>query len=121
MEPTLWSDKSSLPDTIKQMDNQILQSQDMGNHAEAATWSGHTGPWTYTGGITPSTVLPQSTHLFSTPPFKDNVNVFCTHKMFSPMVDRDMVELEAKRQASAQSTTGTVIFGANKKKRNNVT
>ena len=33
------------------------------------------------------------------------------------MVDRDTVELEAKRQASAQSTTGTVTLGANKKKK----
>ena len=35
------------------------------------------------------------------------------------MVDRDMVELEAKGQASAQSTTGTVTYGANKKKKKN--
>ena len=32
------------------------------------------------------------------------------------MVDRDSVELEVKGQASAQSTTGTVTCGANKKK-----
>ena len=32
------------------------------------------------------------------------------------MVDRDSVELEAKGQASAQRTTGTVTCGANKKK-----
>ena len=31
------------------------------------------------------------------------------------MVDRDSVELEAKGQASAQSTTGTMTCGANKK------
>ena len=94
----------------------------MGNHAEAATWSGHTGPWTCTGGITPSTVLPQSTHLLSTPPFKVKVKVkvFCTHKAFSPVVDRDAVELEAKGQASAQSTTGTVTCGVNKKEKNKV-
>ena len=35
------------------------------------------------------------------------------------MVDRDVVELEAKGQASAQSTTGTVTLGANKKKEKN--
>ena len=27
MEPTLWSDKSSLPDTIKQMDNQACKAR----------------------------------------------------------------------------------------------
>ena len=64
-----------------------LQSQDTGNHAEAATWSGHTGPWTCTGGITPSTILPQSTHLL-TPHLRKRLK-FCTHKTFSPMVDRD--------------------------------
>ena len=37
--------------------------------------------------------------------------------MFSPMVDRDTVELEVKGHASAQSTTGTVTYGANKKKK----
>ena len=37
------------------------------------------------------------------------------------MVDRDSVELEAKGQASAQSTTGTVTCGANKRKKNKVT
>ena len=31
------------------------------------------------------------------------------------MADRETVELEAKGQASAQSTTGTVTCGANKK------
>ena len=49
------------------------------------------------------------------PPFKVKVKVFYTHKVFSPMVDRDSVELEAKGQASAQSTTGTVTCVANKK------
>ena len=42
---------------------------------------------------------------------------FYTHKTFSPVVDRDSVELEAKEQASAQSTTGTVTCGANKRKK----
>ena len=35
--------------------------------------------------------------------------------MFSPVVDRDLVELKAKGQASAQSTTGTMTCGAHKK------
>ena len=49
------------------------------------------------------------------PPFKLKVKIFYTHKAFSPVVDRDAVELEAKVQASAQSTTGTVTCRANKK------
>ena len=35
------------------------------------------------------------------------------------MVDKDSVELEAQGQASAQSTTGTVTCGANKKEKKN--
>ena len=50
------------------------------------------------------------------PHLRLRLKVFYTHKMFSPVVDRDAVELEAKGQASAQSTTGTVTCGANKKK-----
>ena len=69
---------SSLQDTIEQVDNPNLQSQDTGNHAEAATWSGHTGPWMCTGGITPSTVLPQSTHLLTPPPFEEKVRILYT-------------------------------------------
>ena len=89
----------------------------MGNHAEAATWSGHTGPWTCTGGITPSTILPQSTHLLTPPPFKDKVKIFVHIKCSVPWWTGTAVELEAKGQASAQSTTGTVTLGANKKKK----
>ena len=42
----------------------------MGNHAEAATWSGRTGPWTYTGWhhhMTPSS--PQSPFSSSPQPY----------------------------------------------------
>ena len=51
------------------------------------------------------------------PPFKVKVKGFYTHKTFSPVVDRDSVELEAKGQASFQSTTGTVTCRANKRKK----
>ena len=91
----------------------------MGNHAEAATWSGHTGPWTCTGGITPNTILPQSTHLLTPPPppFEEKVKIFVHIKRSVPWWTGTAVELEAKGQASAQSTTGTVTLGANKKKK----
>ena len=75
MEPTYWG---LLPTGHHWTGGQPnLQSQDTGNHAEAATWSGHTGPWTCTGGITPSTVLPQSTHLLI-PPFEEKVGILYT-------------------------------------------
>ena len=34
--------------------------------------------------------------------------------MFGPVVDKDLVELKAKGQASAQGTTGTMTCGAHK-------
>ena len=82
-------DDSSLPDTIEQVDNQTCKARTRVTHAEAATWSGHTGPWTCTGGITPSTVLPQSTHLLTPLPHLRKRLEFCTHETFSPVVDRD--------------------------------
>ena len=94
-----------------------LQSQDMGNHAEAATWSGHTGPWSCTGGITPSTVLPQSTHLLTPPHLRKRLEIFVHIRCSVLWWTGTAVELEAKGQASAQSTTGTMTLGANKKKR----
>ena len=67
----------------KQMDNQ-LQSQDTGNHAEAATWSGHTGPWTCTDWHCPVTPSSPNHPLFIPP------TLFlgkCTQQtVFSPVV-----------------------------------
>ena len=88
----------------------------MGNHAEAATWSGHTGLWTCTGGITPCTILPQSTHLL-TPHLRKRLKIFLHIKRSVQWWTGTVVGLEAKRQVSAQSTTGTVTLGANKKKK----
>ena len=107
---------SSLPDTIEQANNQTCKARTLDNHAEAATWSGHTGPWTCTGGITPSTILPQSTHLLTPPHLRIRLRFFVHIKCSVPWWTGTAVELEAKGQASAQSTTGTVALGANKKK-----
>ena len=49
--------------------------------------------------------------------FKDKVEVFVHIKHSVPWWAGTAVELEAKGQASAQSTTGTVTLGANKKKK----
>ena len=51
------------------------------------------------------------------PPFEEKVKIFVHIKRSVPWWTGTAVELEAKGQASAQSTTGTVTLGANKKKK----
>ena len=53
---------------------------------------------------------------FAHPPFEEKVGNFVHMKRPVPLWTGTVVELEAKGQASAQSTTGTVTLGANKKK-----
>ena len=53
---------------------------------------------------------------FAHPPrFEEKVGVFVHIRCSVPWWTGTAVELEAKGQASAQSTTGTVTCGANKK------
>ena len=56
------------------------------------------------------------------PPFEEKVKFFffVRIKRSVPCRTGTVVELEAKGQASAQSTTGTVTLGANKKKRKKI-
>ena len=53
----------------------------------------------------------------SPPTFEEEVKIFVHIKRSVPWWTGTAVELEAKGQASAQSTTGTVTLGADKKKR----
>ena len=66
---------SSLPDTIKQVDNQTCIARTRATmqrllHGLDTQVLGHVQV-----ASPPSTILPQSTHLF-TPPFKDKVKIF---------------------------------------------
>ena len=118
MEPTLWSDKSSLPDTTKQLDNQTCKARTRVTmqrllHGLGTQVLGHVQVASPQAPFFPKVPICSP----PPPPFKVKVKGFYTHKTFSPVVDRDSVELEAKGQASAQSTTGTVTCGANKRKK----
>ena len=53
------------------------------------------------------------------PPFEEKVGNFVHMKRSVLWWTGTAVELEAKGQASAQSTTGTVTLGANKKRKKN--
>ena len=115
MEPTLWSDKSSLPDTIKQMDNQTCKARTRATmqrllHGLGAQILGHVQVASPQAPFFPK-------YPFAHPPFEEKVKIFVHIKRSVPWWTGTAVELEAKGQASAQSTTGTVTLGANKKKK----
>ena len=79
---------SSLPDTIEQVDNQTCKARTRVTMQRLLHGLGTQGPRTCTGGITPSTVLPQSTHLLIPPHLRKRLE-FCTYETSSPVVDRD--------------------------------
>ena len=108
---------SSLPDTIKQMDNQACKARTRATmqrllHGLDTQVLGHIQV------ASPHLPFFPKVPFCSTPlPFKDKVQIFVHMKHSVPWWTGTAVELEAKGQASAQSTTGTVTLGANKKKR----
>ena len=114
MEPTLWSDKSSLLDTIKQVDNQTCKARTQATmqrllHGLDTQVLGHVQV------ASPQAPFFPKVPICSAPQFK--VKIFVHIKCSVPWWTGTAVELEAKGQASAQSTTGTVTLGAKKKKK----
>ena len=107
---------SSLPDTIEQVDNQTCKARTRATMQRLL----HDLDTQVLGHIQVASpqapFFPQSTHLL-TPPFGEKVKIFVHIKRSVPWWTGTAVELEAKGQASAQSTTGTVTLGANKKKK----
>ena len=108
---------SSLPDTIKQMDNQTCKERTRATmqrllHGLDTQVLGHVQV------ASPQVPFFPKVPILLTPlPFKDKVEIFVHIKHSVPWWTGSAVELEAKGQASAQGTTGTVTLGANKKKR----
>ena len=114
MEPTLCSDKSSLPDTFKQVDHQTCKARTWATmqrllHGLDTQVLGHVQV------ASPQAPFFPKYPFAHPPPFKDKVEVFVHIKCSVLWWTGTAVELEAKGQASAQSTTGTL--GANKKKK----
>ena len=93
---------SSLPDTIEQVDNQTCKARTRVTMQRLLHGLGTQVPGHVQVASPSSTVLPQSTHLLTPPPHL-----------------RKRLKFLAKGQASAQSTTGTVTLGANRKRKKN--
>ena len=109
---------SSLPDTIKQVDNQTCKARTRATmqrllHGLDTQVLGHVQVASPQAPFFPKVPI-----CLPPPPFKDKVKVFVHIKCSVLCWTGTVVWLEAKGQASAQSTTGTVTLGANKKKKN---
>ena len=109
---------SSLPDTIKQVDNQTCKARTWATmqrllHGLDTQVLGHVQVASPQAPFFPKVPICSP----PPPPFKDKVKIFVHIKCSVQWWTGTAVELEAKGQASAQSTTGTVTFGANKKKK----
>ena len=108
---------SSLPDTIEQVDNQTCKARTQATmqrllHGLDTQVLGHVQV------ASPQAPFFPKVPICSPPlPFEEKVKIFVHIKHSVPWWTGTAVELEAKGQASAQSTTGTVTLGANKKKK----
>ena len=107
---------SSLPDTIEQVDNQTCKARTLATmqrllHGLGAQILGHVQV------ASPHVPFFPKVPICSPPPIKGKVKIFVHIKRSVPWWTGTAVELEAKGQASAQSTTGTVTLGAKKKKK----
>ena len=107
---------SSLPDTIEQVDNQTCKARTWATmqrllHGLDTQILGHVQV------ASPQAPFFPKVPICSPPPFEEKVKIFVHIKRSVPWWTGTAVELEAKGQASAQSTTGTVTLRANKKKK----
>ena len=109
---------SSLPDTIKQVDNQTCKARTRVTMQRLLHGLGTQVP----GHV--QVASPQAPFFLKVPicsplppPFEEKVGIFVHIRCSVPWWTGTAVELEAKGQASAQSTTGTVTLEAKKKKK----
>ena len=109
---------SSLPDTIEQVDNQTCKARTRVTMQRLLHGLGTQVPG-HVQVASPQAPFFPKVPICSPPPFEEKVGNFVHIKRSVPWWTGTAVELEAKGQASAQSTTGTVTLGANKKNRVN--
>ena len=119
MEPTLSSDKSSLPDTIKQMDNQTCKARTRATmqrllHGLGTQVLGHVQV------ASPQAPFFPKVPICWPPPFEEKVKIFCTHKTFSPVVDRDSGWAGGKGASLSPKYHRECDIGANKKKKKKI-
>ena len=108
---------SSLPDTIEQVDNQTCKARTRVTmqrllHGLGTQVLGHVQVASPQAPFFPKVPI-----CSPPPPFEEKVRNFVHIKCSVPWWTGTAVELEAKGQASAQSTTGTVTLGAKRKKK----
>ena len=107
---------SSLPDTIEQVDNQTCKARTRVTMQRLLHGLGTQVPG-HVQVASPQAPFFPKVPICSPPPFEKKVKVFVHMKRSVLWWTGTAVELEAKGQASAQSTTGTVTLGAQKKKK----
>ena len=107
---------SSLPDTIEQVDNQTCKARTRVTMQRLLHGLGTQVPG-HVQVASPQAPFFPKVPILLTPPFEEKVKIVVHIKRSVPWWTGTAVELEAKGQASAQSTTGTVTLGANKKKK----
>ena len=108
---------SSLPNTIEQVDNQTCKAKSRVTMQRLLHGLGTQVPGHVQVASPQAPFFPQSTHLLTPPHLRKRLEIFVHIRCSVPWWTGTAVELEAKGQASAQSTTGTMTLGANKKKR----
>ena len=108
---------SSLPDTIEQVDNQTCKARTRVTMQRLLHGLGTQVPGHVQVASPQAPFFPKVPICSPPPHFEEKVGIFVHMKRSVPWWTGTAVELEAKGQASAQSTTGTVTLGANKKRK----
>ena len=107
---------SSLPDTIEQVDNQTCKARTRVTMQRLLHGLGTQVPG-HVQVASPQAPFFPKVPICSPPHLRKRLEIFVHIRCSVPWWTGTVVELEAKGQASAQSTTGTMTLGANKKKR----
>ena len=110
---------SSLPDTIEQVDNQTCKARTRVTMQRLLHGLGTQVPGRVQVASPQAPFFPKVPICSPPPPFEEKVGNFVHIKRSVPWWTGTAVELEAKGQASAQSTTGTVTLGAKKERKKN--
>ena len=108
---------SSLPDTIEQVDNQTCKARTRVTMQRLLHGLGTQVPGHVQVASPQAPFFPKVPICSPPPHLRKRLEIFVHIRCSVPWWTGTVVELEAKGQASAQSTTGTMTLGANKKKR----
>ena len=108
---------SSLPDTIEQVDNQTCKARTRVTMQRLLHGLGTQVPGHVQVASPQESFFPKVPICSPPPHLRKRLEIFVHIRCSVLWWTGTAVELEAKGQASAQSTTGTMTLGANKKKK----